>query len=52
MIDLLDAETALLGGEVRELAARYDIALATYQLYFAAGEPLFPTPATPPEDNS
>jgi outer membrane protein len=40
MIDLLDAETALHESELRELVARYDLILSTYQLYFASGTPL------------
>lgn len=40
MIDLLDAETALRDAEVRELAARYDLALARYRLQFVAGASL------------
>jgi outer membrane protein TolC len=40
MIDLLDAETALRESESRELVARYDLALATYRLYFASGRSL------------
>jgi outer membrane protein len=40
MIDLLDAETALHESELRELVARYDLILSTYQLYFASGSPL------------
>ncbi len=37
MIDLLDAETSLHEAEVSELTARYDLALATYRLYFVSG---------------
>ncbi len=37
MIDLLDAETALREAELRELVARYDVALGTYRLLFASG---------------
>ncbi len=37
MIDLLDAETQLRQAEVSELVARYDVALATYRLYFNSG---------------
>ncbi len=38
MIDLLDAETQLREAEVNELVARYDVALATYRLYFNSGK--------------
>jgi outer membrane protein TolC len=41
MIDLLDAETALREAELRELVARYDVALGTRRLHFVAGTPLF-----------
>lgn len=37
MIDLLDAETALREAEVRELTARYDVALSTWRLELASG---------------
>ena len=37
MIDLLDAETALREAELRELVARYDVALDTYHLGFVSG---------------
>ncbi|NOZ77846.1 MAG: TolC family protein [Acidobacteria bacterium] len=37
MIDLLDAETQLRQAEVSELVSRYDVALATYSLYFNSG---------------
>jgi outer membrane protein len=37
MIDLLDAETALREAELRELVARYDVALDTYRLRFVSG---------------
>jgi outer membrane protein TolC len=37
MIDLLDAETALHEAELRELVARYDVALSTYRLLFVSG---------------
>jgi outer membrane protein len=37
MIDLLDAETSLRQAELRELVARYDIALTSYRLLFASG---------------
>jgi len=40
MIDLLGAETALTGAEVRELVARFDAALASFRLYLASGTPL------------
>jgi outer membrane protein len=40
MIDLLDAETQLREAEVRELVARYDLALSAYRLYFASGTSL------------
>lgn len=40
MIDLLDAETALREAELRELVARYDLALARFRLHFAAGASL------------
>ena len=40
MIDLLDAETALREAELRELVARYDIALDTYRLRFVSGATL------------
>ena len=43
MIDLLDAETQLREARVRELVARYDIALATYRLYFSSGKSLIDT---------
>jgi len=43
MIDLLDAETQLREARVRELVARYDIALATYRLYFNSGKSLIDT---------
>ncbi len=43
MIDLLDAETQLREAQVRELVARYDIALATYRLYFNSGKSLIDT---------
>ena len=43
MIDLLDAETALREAELRELVARYDIALSTYRLMFVSGGNLTPT---------
>jgi outer membrane protein len=37
MIDLLDAETALRESEMRELIARFDVALDTYRLRFVSG---------------
>jgi len=40
MIDLLDAETALREAELRELVARYDLALARFRLHFASGASL------------
>jgi len=40
MIDLLDAEAELREVRIRELVARYDVALATYRLLFASGQPL------------
>jgi outer membrane protein TolC len=40
MIDLLDAETALREAEMRELVARYDVALSTYRLRFVSGTTL------------
>ena len=40
MIDLLDAETALREAELRELVARYDVALDTYRLRFVSGATL------------
>ncbi|MCK5378835.1 MAG: TolC family protein, partial [Acidobacteria bacterium] len=40
MIDLLDAETALRDSQLRELVARYDLALSTYRLYFTSGTSL------------
>lgn len=40
MIDLLDAETQLREAQVRELVARYDVALATYHLFYASGRSL------------
>jgi outer membrane protein len=40
MIDLLDAETALRESELRELVARYDVALDTYRLRFVSGATL------------
>jgi outer membrane protein TolC len=43
MIDLLDAETALREAEMRELVARYDVALATARLHFVSGATLIPS---------
>jgi outer membrane protein len=40
MIDLLDAETALRESELREMVARYDVALDTYRLRFVSGTSL------------
>ena len=40
MIDLLDAETALRESEMRELIARFDVALDTYRLRFVSGASL------------
>ncbi|MCP4899038.1 MAG: TolC family protein [bacterium] len=40
MIDLLDAETAFREAELREMVARYDIAMATYRLRFTSGASL------------
>ena len=40
MSDLLDAETALREAEMRELVARYDIALDTYRLHYVSGATL------------
>ncbi len=40
MIDLLDAETALREAELREMVARYDVALDTYRLHFVSGATL------------
>jgi outer membrane protein len=40
MIDLLDAETALREAELREMVARYDVALDTYRLRFVSGATL------------
>jgi len=37
MIDLLDAETSLREAELRELVARYDVALTSYRLLFTSG---------------
>lgn len=43
MIDLLDAETSLRESEMRELTARYDVALDTYRLLFVSGTSLTAT---------
>jgi outer membrane protein TolC len=43
MIDLLDAETSLREAELRELVARYDVALSTYRLLFVSGGNLTPS---------
>ena len=54
MIDLLDAETALRESELREVVARYDLALSTYRLYFASGTSLtalFGSDLDPQESN-
>lgn len=40
MTDLLDAQTALRELEVRELTARYDKQLASYNIRFVTGQPL------------
>jgi len=40
MIDLLDAETALREAELRELVARYDIALDNHRLRYVSGATL------------
>ncbi len=40
MIDLLDSETALREAEMRELVARYDVALDGYRLRFVSGAQL------------
>ena len=42
MIDLLDAETALREAELRELVARYDIALDNHRLRYVSGATLIP----------
>ena len=42
MIDLLDTETALREAELRELVARYDIALDTHRLRYVSGATLMP----------
>ncbi len=43
MIDLLDAETAFREAEMRELLARYDVALESRRLRFASGATLIPS---------
>jgi len=43
MSDLLDAETALREAEMRELVARYDIALDTHHLQYVSGVTLSPS---------
>ena len=43
MIDLLDAETALRESEMRELVARYDVALEAHRLRFVSGATLIPS---------
>lgn len=43
MSDLLDAETALREAEMRELVARYDIALATHRLQYVSGAAVIPS---------
>lgn len=40
MIDLLDAETALEGAEVRELVSRFDLILANFTLHLDSGHSL------------
>ncbi len=45
--DLLDAETALREARLRELVARYDVALDTYRLRFVSGTPLMDTMEDP-----
>jgi outer membrane protein TolC len=42
MIDLLDAETAQRESEMRELVARYDVALASHRLRYVSGATLIP----------
>ncbi len=51
MIDLLDAETGQREAKVRALVARYDEALATYQLHYASGAPLTSATTETPEEN-
>jgi outer membrane protein TolC len=43
LINLLDAETALREARMRELVARYDVALNTYRLLFTSGGNLIPS---------
>ncbi len=43
MIDLLDAETALRESEMRELVARYDVALESHRLRYVSGASLIPS---------
>jgi outer membrane protein TolC len=49
MIDLLDAETSLRESEVRELVARYDLAIASYRLHFSSGASVIDL-VLPPEE--
>ncbi len=42
MIDLLDAETAQREAEMREMVARYDVALNTHRLRYVSGATLIP----------
>ncbi len=51
MIDLLDAETGQREAKVRELVARYDVALATYKLHYASGARLTPATTQTTEEN-
>ncbi len=43
MIDLLDAETALRESEMREMVARYDVALESHRLRYVSGASLIPS---------
>ena len=43
MIDLLDAETGLREAEMREMVARYDLALDTHRLRYMSGATLIST---------
>jgi len=43
MIDLLDAETGLREAEMREMVARYDVALDTHRLRYVSGATLIST---------
>ncbi len=43
MIDLLDAETGLREAEMREMVARYDVALDTHRLRYVSGATLIDT---------